>query len=197
MKLSVVFAVALAALVEAKANFTNDAASFATIEANKPFELTWAGGEAPYTIVLQNGDPLDLKDVQTLATGLTTESTTITLPGTLASGIYTFQIIDGTKEPNWSVRWNFQSLGSTSTPTTSGSTTKTGSTDSTTTTDSTRTTSNTSSNTSSTSSTRSSSTRTTATTTPTATPADTNDALRARSPLALVLVTVVALLYFN
>jgi len=203
MKLSVIFCAALAALAEAKANFTNSAADFGAIVAGQPLKLTWSGGEAPYTITLQNGDPADLKDVMVIAQGLTTEDFTWIPLGTMASGIYTLKIVDGTNVPNWSVRWNFQTTGTTATgSSSSGSSSSTTGSSSSTPTGSSSTTTGSSSTTTGSSSTGSrtsttSGTKTTATTTPTTTPANTNDAMSAKSPLALVLVTIAALLYFN
>lgn len=200
MRLSAFFVAALAAIAEAKVAFTNSAY---VVEAGQPFELKWSGATGPVTITLKTGPNTALKDVMVIDQSDSGTSFTWTPPATLPSGIYAFQIVDSTNDPNYSPQFNFQGTASASVSTgsstvTSGSTTST-SVSTTTSTSSTTTTSSNSSSSSSTSS-RSSSTSTRASSTsstPTATPANTNDGLRAKSPLALVLVTVVALLYFN
>lgn len=200
MRLSTIFVAALAAIAEAKVAFTNSAF---VIEAGKPFQLTWTGAVGPVTITLKDGPNTALKDVMVIDQNDTGTSFTWTPPSTLPSDIYAFQIVDSTGVPNYSVQWNFQGTASasvsvSSSTVTSGSSTSTSVSTTTSTSSTTTTSSNTSS--SSSSSSRNSSTTTHASTTsssPTTTPANTNDGLRAKSPLALVLVTVVALLYFN
>ncbi|KAJ9161391.1 hypothetical protein NKR19_g2356 [Coniochaeta hoffmannii] len=204
MKLSTFLVAALAAVVNAKASFTN---SQFVIEAGKPFELKWSGASGPVTINLKNGLNSNLQTVMTIDQNDTGSSFTWTPPSTLPSGTYAFEIIDSTGEPNYSIQWNFQGTASASVSTssstlTSGSTTSTSAsvTTSTTTTGSTSSHSSSTTSNSSSSSTRTSSTSTRASTTsssPTSTPANTNDGLRAKSPLALVLCAVAALVYFN
>ncbi|OIW35311.1 hypothetical protein CONLIGDRAFT_676236 [Coniochaeta ligniaria NRRL 30616] len=201
MRLSALFVAALAAIAEAKVAFTN---SQFVVEAGQPFELKWTGADGPVTITLKNGPNTALKDVMVIDQNDSGTSFTWTPPSTLPSDLYAFEIVDSTGVPNYSIQWNFQGTASASVSTgsstvTSGSSTSTSVSTTTSTTSTTTNTSSTSSSKSS-SSTHSSSTTTRATSTsstPTATPANTNDGLRAKSPLALVLVTVVALLYFN
>ncbi|KAK1768347.1 extracellular matrix protein [Phialemonium atrogriseum] len=196
---------ALAAIAQAKVAFTNSAYN---IQAGEPFTLTWAGNTGPVTITLKNGPERDLKTVQVLDSNDLGNSFTWTPPRSLATDTYAFEIKDSSSpdEPNYSPPFDFEG---TEAPSSSGSLTATGvsSTSSGTASASTpisstvsgnRTTS--SSNSSGTPSTSRTSTRTSATTTtsaPTLVPTNTNDGQRSKSPLALVLVTIAALLYFN
>lgn len=52
-----------AAMVAAKASFTNTDFS---VEAGKPFKLTWDGASGPVTILLKSGPSGNLKTVSTL-----------------------------------------------------------------------------------------------------------------------------------
>ncbi len=54
---------ALAATVSALPAFTNTAFD---IVAGQPFTLTWSGNSGPVTISLANGDPNNLKVVETI-----------------------------------------------------------------------------------------------------------------------------------
>jgi len=104
MKTSALLLSALAALSQA-ASFTN---SEINPVAGEPFELTWSGASGPVSIVLRSGDPKNLKTVTTLASGLTGGSTTITLdPEELPSGNYAFMIVDSSGE-NYSELFPFQ-----------------------------------------------------------------------------------------
>jgi len=200
MKFSSILVAALAAVAEAKIAFTNSAFD---VEAGKPFNLTWGGNVGPVTITLKNGPQTALKDVMVIDSSDSGTSFVWTPPPSLPSDVYAFQIVDSEGVPNYSVQFTFQGTASasiTSDSSTSSSVTSTSSTMTTTTTESSTTTSTTSSSSQSSNSTSShSSTGTSPTPTKAATtkPVNTNGGLSQKSPLALVLVTVVALLYFN
>jgi len=203
MRLSAILVAALAAVAQAGVAFLN---SEYVVEAGKPFELKWGGNTGPVTITLKDGPVKALVDVMVIDSNDSGTSFTWTPPATLPSGLYAFEIKDSTGVPNYSPQFTFQGTASATRSSQSVSSTSSGSTStatstSTITTGSTTTTSGSSSSTNSGSSTTKSSTSTSASTTkPTATttpPANTNGGLSQKSPLALVLVTVVALLYFN
>lgn len=63
MRFSTIFVAVMAAVAEAKPQFTNSAYD---VEAGVPFTLSWSGATGPVTIVLQNGPPGNLKDVMVL-----------------------------------------------------------------------------------------------------------------------------------
>lgn len=63
MKYSVVSVAALATLVVAQPSFLNSAFD---VQEGEPFTLNFSGCEGGCTIVLQNGESDDLKDVTTL-----------------------------------------------------------------------------------------------------------------------------------
>ncbi|KAH6660127.1 hypothetical protein BKA67DRAFT_530243 [Truncatella angustata] len=112
------FAVAvLAGLVDAKASFTNTEFD---IVAGQSYTLKWEGGAGPYTINLKDGPSNNLETVETLISSTTADSATITLPSTLTSGTYAFEIIDiSDNEPNYSVQFPFLGSAASSTITTS------------------------------------------------------------------------------
>ncbi|EEY18788.1 predicted protein [Verticillium alfalfae VaMs.102] len=114
MKYSVaVTLAALVAYVQAKAEFTNTQADFAAISAGEDFTLTWSGAEGPVTILLKTGPSDDLTTVETITTGESGESFTWSVPTTLVSGQYAFEINDGT-EPNYSVQFPLVGSGTAS-----------------------------------------------------------------------------------
>ncbi|KAK0746135.1 hypothetical protein B0T18DRAFT_144350 [Schizothecium vesticola] len=193
MKLSIaaIFG-ALAVTVCARPAFTN--LNFTLVE-GQPFTLEWIGNVGPVTISLVAGaDSKSLQPIQTLTTSATGTSFTYT-PSGLPSGNYAFRIHDASSvsDPNFSQLIVYVGTGSSSSSsarttgtTSSGSaTTSTVTSAATTETETTKTTS---------------STRTTATTTPrpTVAPNNNNNAgQRFSSPLALVIITVAALVFFN
>jgi hypothetical protein len=215
MKFSAVLAVAAAAAVQAKVFFTNVQY---VITPGTPFELGWANNTGPVTITLKNGPALALKDYLVIDSADTGKSFTWTPPANLPSDTYAFEITDSAdpSNPNYSPQWQYfatDDASSTSgTPSASGTPTPTPSASgSTSTDDSTSTTTGTPSSTgtasttssasttlhSSTSSRTSTSATSSSTSTSTSSPQNTNNGQKFQSPLALVLVTVAALLYFN
>lgn len=206
MKFSVGTVLAFAAAVLAKPVLLN---SNYQIEEGEPFTLQWSNAQGPVTITLMTGDPSDLKEVTTITTGATGNSFTFTLED-LPSGNYAIRISDSSGEPNYSELFPYVGTGTLTT--TSGSTSATRSSTrtsaSSTTSSSASSTSSSSSESSSTTSSASSSASTSTTTTtsstsstrspsPTNTPPNSNNGQRFASPLALVLVTVAALVFFH
>lgn len=55
---------ALAAAAQA-VNFT--VLTFSTVEAGKPFPISWTGAKGPVTLTLKDGSPLNLQTVSTIA----------------------------------------------------------------------------------------------------------------------------------
>ncbi|KAH8124870.1 hypothetical protein FP744_10004588 [Trichoderma asperellum] len=104
MKYSVAAVSALAATALAKPSFTN--VSF-QVEVGQPFTLTFAGCSSGCTIELQTGASNNLKDVKTLATGVTGTSATVTLDK-IPSGTYNFKITDASGESNYSAQFPVQ-----------------------------------------------------------------------------------------
>ncbi|KAG7108819.1 hypothetical protein HYQ44_012183 [Verticillium longisporum] len=98
---------------EARAEITNTQADFAAISAGEDFTLTWSGAEGPVTILLKSGPSDDLTTVETITTGQSGESFTWSVPTTLVSGQYAFEINDGT-EPNYSVQFPLVGSGTAS-----------------------------------------------------------------------------------
>jgi len=195
MKLSFAAIVgALVATVVAKPGFTNTEFD---LQEGKPFTLNWINATGPVTVTLVSGpDSGSLQPVKDLGTGLTASSLTFT-PSGLKSGNYAFRINDvsSTTEFNFSVLIPYVGTGSSSSS--SAATTVTTSVAST----SSSTNTITSAATTETATTmKTSSSRTTATTTPrpTVAPNNNNNAgQRFSSPLALVIITVAALVFFN
>ncbi|ERT03083.1 uncharacterized protein SPSK_09721 [Sporothrix schenckii 1099-18] len=217
MKFSVasIFAV-LATTVSAIPAFTNSAFD---VTPGSTFTLTWHNATGPVTITLVTGSSADLKKVQVIDSGDSSDSFTWTVPTTLVSGTYAFEIADSTG-PNYSKQFQLTGTGSasasastaSSTAATSSSSAASSSSDassssSTSSSSSSSTSSSSSSKTthltttaasnSTTTATKTSTTGTKATTSPTTVPANTNNSPQAKSPLAFVLVTIAALLYFN
>jgi hypothetical protein len=194
MKVSAVLSTAFLALANA-ASFTNTEIN---PEPGKPFTLTWSDASGPVNIVLRHGDPKNLDTVETLVSGATGTSATVTLdPDELPSGNYAFMIVDGSGKENYSALFPFsgnaQSLpnqsGSSGTSRPTATTSATGSSSGTSTaSDSTETTS--ASRTRTTSASRTTATGASDTSVPGAAPA-------VSSPLALILVTIAAMFYFN
>jgi len=187
---------ALVATVCAKPAFTNT--EFDLTE-GQPFTLQWVNATGPVTITLVSGpDSGSLQPIQTLTSTATGQSFTYT-PSGLPSGNYAFRINDASSvsDPNFSKLIVYVGTGSSSL-TSSGRTTFTTSAATTT---GTATTSAETTETETTQTTTSA-TRTTATTTPrptTVAPNNNNNGAGQRfsSPLALVIITVAALVFFN
>ncbi|CAN8099372.1 unnamed protein product [Discula destructiva] len=203
----IAFAAAISQAV-AKVAFTNSAWA---VEANVPFTITWSDADGPVTLLLKNGPSTDLATVSTIASGLTGTSFTW-VPAGLPGDTYAVEISDST-DVNYSSQFV---LSGTAPATTSSAPLSTATvattTDLTTTTDMTTTpvsttlttasaTPSTAGNTTSTpSTTGSTSTRTsgtTSSTTATNTPLNTNAGQQLGSPLALVLLTVAALMLYH
>ncbi|KAK3906966.1 hypothetical protein C8A05DRAFT_29170 [Staphylotrichum tortipilum] len=206
MKFSVGAVLAFAAAALAKPVLLN---SNYLITEGEPFTLKWNNAEGPVTVTLMTGsDPNNLKKVTDLTTGQTGTEYTFTL-NDLPSGKYAIRITDGSAEPNYSPQFNYVGTGvlpsssSTSLSATPSSTSASVSSTSASSTSSTSSaSSSTTSSVSSTSSTLSTSTTSTSSTStrqPAATtaPVNTNNGQRFASPLALIAVTVAALVFFN
>ncbi|KAK3372471.1 hypothetical protein B0H63DRAFT_298024 [Podospora didyma] len=199
MKFSIVSIVsALAAFAAARPAFTTITFD---VRENVPFTLEWIGASAPVTIeVLSGTNQNDLTPKETLATGVTTSSTAVTLKN-LPSGMYAFRISDGVSEPNYSVLFAYVGTGVAST--TSKSTTSAASSTSVTSAASSASSaaSSTSSGSSATSASSTtgtrSSTSTSSTSSPTGTPLSGNNGQQLSSPFALLLVPVAAFFFFN
>jgi len=192
MKVSTILAASFASFAAA-AKFTN---SEFDVTPGEPFTLTWDDANGPVEIVLRSGDPANLDTVGTLGTGLSGGSFTVTLdPEELASGNYAFMIVDSDGE-NYSELFPFQgNAAATQSGSTTGSATITatssGTTSATASSTETETDSETTSATRTTSASRTSATSDTEETeVPGAAPA-------VSSPLALILVTIAAMFYFN
>lgn len=192
---SALVAVAFAAAANA-AKFTNPSIN---PQPDKPFELTWADAEGPVTINLKGGPSGNLVTIDTLATGVTGDSTTITLKASdLPSDTYAFEIVDGS-DVNYSVQFAFAGTGTAST--TASATEKT--------TSSSPSSSATPSKSSSTSGSASRTASSTASGTTSSRPSRTSSAdqetetvpdsgsARNMSPLAFIFVAGAAMLYFN
>lgn len=221
MKFTAGFLAVVAAAAPALAiELTNTAYA---VEAGKPFTLTWADSEGPVTVTLKNGASTDLKDVEVIASGVTTSSFTWTPPSSLPSDTYAFEVSDSSsKSPNYSPQFTFAgsaasasvSSGSSSTASTTSASVSTtlssltitsSSASATASANSSSTITSTSSGNSTTTSSSSSSTRTSTRTSATSessstsssTPVNTNDSQKLGSPLALILGTIVSLMIFN
>ncbi|KAM0819636.1 hypothetical protein AB5N19_05452 [Seiridium cardinale] len=110
----------LAGLVDAKASFTNTAFD---VEAGESFTLTWVGGTGPFQILLKDGPSTNLETVETLVASSTAESATVTLPSSLTTGMYAFEIVDtADSESNYSSQFTFVGSAASSTVTSASST---------------------------------------------------------------------------
>ncbi|KKF95980.1 hypothetical protein CFO_g1685 [Ceratocystis platani] len=113
MKASTVisYAAALASSVTA-VQFTNSAVQ---PTAGEPFTLTWTDATGPVNIYVVTGPNQNaLEEVNTVGTGLTGGSTTVTLNAAdFASGTYAFKIVDGS-EDNFSSAFALVGTGSAS-----------------------------------------------------------------------------------
>jgi len=195
MKFTAAIVAGLAAVGLAKPAITNTAFD---LREGEPFTLNWIDAVGPVKVDLVSGpDSGSLQPVRVLATGETDGTLTFT-PSGLPSGNYAFRVTDTDGQPNFSLLFPYVGTGSASSTTGSVSSTRTSTRSTTSAASSAPVSSNVSSVTpESSTSTRQTSTRTTATTTPTSTPTNNNEGQRFSSSLALVFMTVAALVFFN
>ncbi|GAB1310991.1 hypothetical protein MFIFM68171_01201 [Madurella fahalii] len=206
MKFSFATVLAFAAAVFARPRFLN---SDYAIEENVPITLRWGDAVGPVTITLMTGPEDDLEVVMDITSGETGTSFTWT-PADIPSGTYALRITDSTDDPNYSPPFQYVGTGElpsstssvssvTRTSTVSSSETSSATETSTETSTETTTSAESSSTTtvSTTFTTSSSPTRTTSDPDNTDAPDNTNAGQRFVSPLALVLGTVAALIFFN
>ncbi|RKF83928.1 putative extracellular matrix protein [Golovinomyces cichoracearum] len=86
------------------AKLTNTAESFNGVTAGKPMTITWAEASGPVTLLLKEGSSTNLRTVSTLASGQTGTSFTWTPDTTLPSDTYAIQINDASGV-NYSVQF--------------------------------------------------------------------------------------------
>ncbi|KAK1981292.1 Ser-Thr-rich glycosyl-phosphatidyl-inositol-anchored membrane family-domain-containing protein [Colletotrichum cereale] len=188
------------------------------VEAGKPFTITWSDAQGPVTLTLKNGPSTNLVTVQSIATGQSGTSFTWTPSSTLPSDQYAIEISDTSGgPPNYSAQFSLAtdvtasaSVSATATTAASGTTTAAPSTMTSAASSSSASAESSSAassaaNSSSTLSTSThassthASTRTSATsgstTAPTTVPG--SDSVRLGSPIALIGLTVAAMLYFQ
>ncbi|WQF77809.1 hypothetical protein CDEST_02823 [Colletotrichum destructivum] len=72
------------------------------VQAGEPFTFTWSDAQGPVTLTLKNGPSNNLNTVQVITSGQSGTSFTWTPPSTLASDQYAIEITDGTGTPNYS-----------------------------------------------------------------------------------------------
>ncbi|KAK1774138.1 hypothetical protein QBC45DRAFT_338330 [Copromyces sp. CBS 386.78] len=222
MKFSLAAVSAFVAYALAKPAFTNT--DFNTIQEGVDYTLKWKDATGPVTISLMNGpDEKSMKPFKTIASGVTGDSFTWT-PEDLPSGTYAFKITDGdsTEDENYSVRFPYvgsvvatssasstlSTITKTSTSTQVSSTVESSTVESSTVESSSAASSTDASSTDASSTVTSAASSAASTTTstraatsteaaPSNSPPNTNDAERFASPLALILGTVAALVFFN
>ncbi|RKF78721.1 putative extracellular matrix protein [Golovinomyces cichoracearum] len=90
------------------AKLTNTAESFNGVTAGKPMIITWAEASGPVTLLLKEGPSTNLRTVSTLASGQTGNSFTWTPDTTLPSDTYAIQINDASGV-NYSVQFPIKS----------------------------------------------------------------------------------------
>lgn len=202
----------LAAVVRADVAFTN---SNYNVVAGEPFTLTWSGAAGPVNITLEDGSTSNLQAVEVIDSDDSNTSFTWTPPASLPSDSYVFAISDGTTT-NYSPQFTF--VGSASASSSVASSTAASSTAASTHTSAhsssashssavsshstliTSTTANSTTTASKSHSASATSTKTSASSSSSAsatTVPNTSDGQRFSSPLAMVLVAVAGLLYFN
>ncbi|WYZ34832.1 hypothetical protein EsH8_I_001108 [Colletotrichum jinshuiense] len=76
------------------------------IQAGQPFEITWSDAQGPVTLNLKNGPSTDLKTVSVIASGQTGTSFTWTPSTTLPTDQYAIEITDSSGTPNYSGQFN-------------------------------------------------------------------------------------------
>lgn len=211
MKFSIAAVSAFVAYALAKPALTN---TDFNIQEGVDYTLEWKDATGPVTIYLMDGpDEKSMKPFKTIASGVDGDSFTWT-PEDLPSGTYAFKITDGDskEDENYSVRFPYvgsavatSSASSTlSTITKTSTSTKVSSTDESSTVESSSAASRTDASSTVTSAASSAVSTTTSTRAATSTepaasdsPPNTNNAERFASPLALILGTVAALVFFN
>ncbi|KAM7224283.1 hypothetical protein V8F06_000064 [Rhypophila decipiens] len=193
MKFAVSAIFALAAVVLAQPKLTNT--EFNVVE-GEPFEITWMNAEGPVTLTLKNGPAKNLKDVATIKAGITGDSFTW-IPSDLPSDTYAIEITDASGVPNYSVQFAYEGTGVA--PSASSSAPASSTVTSTVTSEASSTAPSSTASESSTESSMTTSTTSTSTrSAPTSTPTNQNsEGQRFSSPLALLLVTVAAVMFFN
>ncbi|EAA35914.1 hypothetical protein GE21DRAFT_1734 [Neurospora crassa] len=215
MKFSLAAVSAFVAYALAKPAITN---TDFNIQEGVDYTLKWKDATAPITITLMTGPDADhMTPFKTIASGVTGDSYTWT-PEDVPSGTYAFKIADGDSkaDENYSVRFPY--VGSAAATTGASSTLSTVTKTSTSTmvsstvesstivsssaassTDASSTVTSVASSAATTTTTTSSSTHAASSTAsaPTNSPPNTNNAERFASPLALILGTVAALVFFN
>ncbi|KZL70179.1 extracellular matrix protein [Colletotrichum tofieldiae] len=72
------------------------------VQAGEPFTITWSDAQGPVTLTLKNGPSTNLATVQTITSGQTGTSFTWTPSSTLPSDQYAIEISDGSGTPNYS-----------------------------------------------------------------------------------------------
>ncbi|GKT42234.1 uncharacterized protein ColSpa_02415 [Colletotrichum spaethianum] len=184
------------------------------VKAGEAFTITWSDAQGPVTLTLKNGPSTNLVTVSTIASGQTGTSYSWTPSSTLPTDQYAIEISDSSSTPNYSTQFTITTDVTASASVSSAASTASG-TITTTVAASTITTSasltSTSAESSSASSTANStaastvststrsSTRTSATgestTSPTTVPG--SDSVRLGSPIALIGLTIAAMLYFQ
>ncbi|KAK2046980.1 hypothetical protein LZ31DRAFT_551776 [Colletotrichum somersetense] len=185
------------------------------VEAGKPFTITWSDAQGPVTLTLKNGPSTNLVTVQSIATGQSGTSFVWTPSTTLPSDQYAIEISDGTGTPNYSEQFSLATDVTASASASASATTAASSAASTTAAPSITSSASSSSasaesssaassaSNSSASSTLSSSThastRHSATSEPTTAPTSVpgSNSVRLGSPIALIGLTVAAMLYFQ
>ncbi|KAM7195103.1 Ser-Thr-rich glycosyl-phosphatidyl-inositol-anchored membrane family domain containing protein [Naviculisporaceae sp. PSN 640] len=203
MKYTISSVIAFAAAALAKPILTN---TEYPVEEGQPFTITWANAEGPVTLTLKNGPSKNLQDVTVIASDLTGTEFTWT-PEDLPSDTYAIEIRDSTDEPNYSIPFVYEGTGTAPSVTSSAEASSTAE-SSTITSVASSTEESSSTITSAASSAESSSlskilsaTSTTSTSTtrtaPVTTPTNQNEGQRFSSPLALLMVTVAAVFFFN
>ncbi|KAF6808117.1 hypothetical protein CSOJ01_07723 [Colletotrichum sojae] len=85
-----------------------------SITAGEPFTITWSDNQGPVTLTLKNGPSTDLKTVTTITTGASGNSFTWTPSASLPSDTYALEISDGT-EPNYSNQFTIAGASGTAT----------------------------------------------------------------------------------
>ncbi|KAK1600465.1 Ser-Thr-rich glycosyl-phosphatidyl-inositol-anchored membrane family-domain-containing protein [Colletotrichum navitas] len=76
------------------------------VAAGQPFTITWSDAQGPVTLTLKNGPSTNLATVQSIATGQSGTSFVWTPPTTLPSDQYAIEISDGTGTPNYSEQFS-------------------------------------------------------------------------------------------
>ncbi|KAK0387638.1 hypothetical protein NLU13_3883 [Sarocladium strictum] len=105
MKTSVAIIVAAAGVAMAKPAFLNT--NFDVVP-NEPFTLKFSGCEKPCEIILLNGDPKNLQEVQTIVPATDGSEATIRLSKAFDKDTYAFKIVDSDGEYNYSEQFTFE-----------------------------------------------------------------------------------------